>query len=213
MNKYTKITTLYTRDPTTHYRTLLHNVYSLPEFSYLEDCYWTWTEKLDGTNLRVIVDEGAIEYRGKSDKAQMFPGMVERLDELFLPKADLVHALFSEGQTCLYGEGVGAGINKGSGYCSGKEFVLFDIKCGHWWLKREDVEDIARKLDIQVVPIVGTGTLPAMKRKVRDGFLSKWGNFRAEGIVARPEIELKNRSGGRIITKLKYRDYFPDKEE
>lgn len=41
----------------------------------------------------------------------------------------------------------------------------------------------------------------------RLGFKSTWGDFQAEGIVARPSVELKNRAGERIITKIKCKDF------
>ena len=41
----------------------------------------------------------------------------------------------------------------------------------------------------------------------RKGFSSQWGDFIAEGIVARPKVEMKTRRGDRIITKIKYRDF------
>ena len=44
----------------------------------------------------------------------------------------------------------------------------------------------------------------AMARK---GFDSIWGAFKAEGIVARPTVELRTRSGKRIITKIKHKDF------
>ena len=211
MTPYPKIVSVYKRDPHTKYRTMLHGLYGLPEFHFLEHCDWVWTEKLHGTNIRVIVNDDVIGYKGRTDKAEMPKGMIERLNNLLDP--DMLHNLFPEGQTCLYGEGVGASINKGGGYCSGLDFVLFDVKCGHWWLKREDVNDIARKLHIQYAPAIGIGSLPAMANKVRLGFNSKWGNFLAEGIVARPYVELKNRAGNRIICKLKTADYKGVKNE
>jgi hypothetical protein len=42
---------------------------------------------------------------------------------------------------------------------------------------------------------------------VQNGFTSQWGDFAAEGIVARPKIELKTRGGKRIITKIKHKDF------
>jgi hypothetical protein len=39
------------------------------------------------------------------------------------------------------------------------------------------------------------------------GFTSTWGDFQAEGIVARPAVEMKTRSGHRIITKVKCKDF------
>jgi hypothetical protein len=43
--------------------------------------------------------------------------------------------------------------------------------------------------------------------QTRTGFKSQWGDFIAEGIVARPVVELKSRNGDRIITKIKYKDF------
>jgi hypothetical protein len=39
------------------------------------------------------------------------------------------------------------------------------------------------------------------------GVKSWWGDFDAEGIVARPQVELFTRAGHRIITKLKCKDF------
>ena len=36
---------------------------------------------------------------------------------------------------------------------------------------------------------------------------STWGDFEAEGIVARPKTELMARNGSRLITKIKCRDF------
>ena len=85
--------------------------------------------------------------------------------------------------------------------------MLFDVLIENWWLKREDVGDISKRLSIDVVPIIGLGTLHEMVSKVRDGFMSQWGNFIAEGIVAKPMVELKARDGSRIVTKLKHKDF------
>jgi hypothetical protein len=81
------------------------------------------------------------------------------------------------------------------------------VKIGDWYLFREDVEEIAQKLAIRTVPILGTGTLHDALQMSRKGFNSQWGNFLAEGIVARPKTELKTRRGDRIITKVKHRDF------
>lgn len=85
--------------------------------------------------------------------------------------------------------------------------MLFDVKVGDWWLERNNVVDVAGKLDLDVVPFIGAGSLHDMVTVVRDGFNSIWGDFIAEGIVARPRVELKTRSGHRIITKLKHKDF------
>jgi len=84
---------------------------------------------------------------------------------------------------------------------------LIDVKIGHIFLKRCDIEDIAKNFNIDIVPIIGTGTLNDMVNMVRKGFNSRWGDFLAEGIVAKPHVELRDRMGHRIITKIKYKDF------
>ena len=209
MTEYHKIQTVYKRDPETKFKTLLEGDYSLPEFQYLQDNEWVFTEKVDGTNIRVMFDGKCISFGGKTDRAQIPTNLVNRLNESFLDKSALFKDVFDGDATevCLYGEGYGAKIQSGGKYRPDQDFVLFDIKIGHWWLQREDIEDIAKKLSIDIVPIIGLGTLVDMVNITRRGFNSLWGNFIAEGIVARPIVELKSRSGDRIITKIKHKDF------
>lgn len=207
MKEYHKIQTVFKRDPATNHKTLLDGDLSLPEFEYLANNEWVFTEKVDGTNIRVMFNGEQIAFGGKTDDAQIPAFLVSRLNGLFLPQVELFKQLFPDG-VCLYGEGYGAKIQKGGGnYRPDQDFVLFDVKIGDWWLQRFDVEDIAKKLGVDVVPIIGTGNLHAMIKMARDGFKSRWGNFLAEGIVARPATELKTRNGSRIITKIKYKDF------
>lgn len=74
-------------------------------------------------------------------------------------------------------------------------------------MERHNVEDVARRFDLNIVPIVGTGTLAEMSQMVQDGFQSQWGEFICEGLVARPSTEIQARMGDRIITKLKHKDF------
>lgn len=187
--------------------------YALPEFEYLKHLQWGFTEKVNGTNIRVMFDGHALSFAGKTDKAEMYPGVKKALWDIFMPKSAVFYDLFKirlEGyiEVCFYGEGYGAHIQKdGGNYRSDQGFVLFDIKINHVWLKRSDVEVIAKTLEIDVVPLIGQGTLPDMVRLVKCGFSSRWGKFPAEGIVARPIVDLGDRLGRRVITKLKHCDF------
>jgi len=206
MKEYHKIQTVFKRDPETRHKTLLEGEFSLPEFEYLQDNPWIMTEKVDGTNIRIMWDGMDITFGGKTDQAQIPATLVNKLTEMF--NADLLYGLFAASKICLYGEGYGAKIQKGGGnYRQNQSFVLFDILIDGWWLQREDVEDIAKKLSIDVVPIIGEGNLSTMCRRAEVGFKSQRGDFRAEGIVARPCTELKARNGDRIITKIKCKDF------
>jgi len=208
MKEYHKIQTVYKRNPETKFKTLLDGDFSLPEFEYLKNNIWTFTEKVDGTNIRVIFNLTSIKFGGKTENTQIPAELTNRLNERFLSQIDLFKETFGDAEVCFYGEGYGPKIQKGGGnYRQNQDFVLFDVKINEWWLQRSDVENIAQKFNIDIVPIIGSGTLLEMVKKTRPGFNSQWGDFIAEGIVARPETELKTRSGQRIVTKIKYKDF------
>ena len=207
MNEYHKIQTLFKRDMEHNGKTLLEGQWTLPEFEFLAGNAWVFTEKVDGTNIRVMLNGGAVTFGGKTDSAQIPAQLVARLNERFLPLAAKMQEVFGC-DACLYGEGYGAKIQKGGGnYRQDQDFVLFDVKVGYWWLQRADVEDVAQKLGLDVVPIIGEGTLHDAIAAAKTGIASTWGNFQAEGIVARPKTELKTRNGHRIITKIKCCDF------
>lgn len=207
MKTYHKIQTVFKRDPENRCKTLLMGEYSLPEFEYLAGNEWVGTEKVDGTNIRIMFDGERITFGGKTDRAQIPALLVTRLNEVFLPQLDLFKEKFPDG-VCLYGEGYGAKIQKGGGnYRPDQDFVLFDVKIGDWWLQRVNVMNIAFNLNIECVPIIREGTLIEMVQITQAGFASAWGDFQAEGIVARPATELKTRGGKRVITKIKRRDF------
>ena len=108
----------------------------------------------------------------------------------------------------MYGEGCGPKIQKGGeGYGDEQRFIMFDIKVGDWWLKRFDIEELASAYNIDVAPVIGYGSLDIMTDWVKQGFMSKYGHFIAEGIIAKTKDGLLDRAGRRIITKLKYKDF------
>jgi len=221
MNPYPKIQSIYKRDEETH--KFLEGQWSVPEFEYLANNQWEWTEKVDGMNMRVIwhpINFGngvirdsvmdpfcypsQIEFKGKTDNAQIPPHLLEKLKVMFPIEK------FTEWDypITLYGEGYGYKIQHGGKYLGfDVSFVLFDVWIDGWWLQKENIRDIASKLGIDVVPTVLYGTIHDAIWKVRDGFKSRWGDFPAEGLVGKPLVELHNRKGERIVTKLKTKDF------
>lgn len=214
---YHKIQTVFLRNPENKFKTLLEDEFSLPEFEYLRNNEWAFTEKVNGTNIRIMLDiEARMRFGGRTNKAQMPPKLQKALEELFNPIQDNLVETFKGSlfhkrtpvPVTLFGEGYGAGIQKGGGnYLSGAGFCLFDIKVGEWWLNRVDVETIAEDSGLTIAPIIGYGDLSSMVHMTRLGFQSAWGDFEAEGIVARPMTELKCRDGSRVITKIKCKDF------
>ena len=213
MDKYHKIQTVFLRDPAHKYKTLLYGQFALPEFEYLADNRWVFTEKIDGTNIRVGWTPGAIsvgvEICGRTDRAQLPTFLFSRLRELF-PEEKFA-GLYPETPMALYGEGYGAKVQKGGGdYISdGTDFILFDVKIGGNWLGRENVRDIASHLGVDVVPEVDTGSLWHAVALAEHGFesLVPGAHRQAEGLVMRPAVELVSRTGHRIIAKVKTKDF------
>ena len=208
MQKYHKIPTVFKRDKANGYKTLLKGQFSLPEFEYLQNATWVFTEKVNGTNIRINFTPDSLCFiLGKTDKAQLPTPLINRLETIFLPLVSRVVEAFGDNHLCLYGEGYGPKINKGKKYSVNHDFVLFDVTINEQYQPRANVETIAITLGLDIVPILGKGSLWDMYELVNKGFPSQWGDFTAEGIVARPEVELQSRSGQRIITKLKFKDF------
>lgn len=207
MREYHKIQTVYKRNPETKFKTLLENEFTVPEFQYLKDNQWVFTEKVDGTNIRIMWDGNTLTIGGRTDNAQINVQLMEILYKIF--PVDKFKTF--DNPITLYGEGYGPKINKGGCYSLEHNFVLFDVMIfssnGRYWLRRDSVKEIANMMNIDVVPIIGNGTITDMVEKTKKGFQSMWGDFTAEGIVARPMIELMTRTGHRIITKIKYKDF------
>jgi len=224
MQQYHKIENVFVRDEDTH--KLIMWDWKHPEFEYLKDLEWDCFEKIDGTNIRVMWHKEEwitrkeqlffshltpkskiiLEFRGKTDKAQKIKDLYDNLGEMFTE--DKMREVFSETEVCLYGEGYGAGIQKGGGdYRDDKGFILFDIKIDKWWLKRDDLNHIADQLKIPIVPFVNRCTLCEAVEMVRDGFDSQMRQTAPEGIVCKPIVDLTNRQGKRIIVKIKGKDF------
>ena len=189
--------------------------WSRPEFEFLADVAFDWSEKIDGMNLRIIFEvhedgQGRREIRGRTDRAELRADLVARIEGL-LPIEKLAEQ-FEHGAT-LYGEGVGPKIQKGGGLLSpsGPTFVLFDVRIGETWLTRASVDEIANALDLLWAPEHGTGTLWHAVDYVKDGFDTELPgavpDTPAEGLVLRPQHELLDRRAHRIITKLKTKDF------
>jgi len=216
MNEYHKINSVFKRDMSKPNKPFIVGDWAESEFEFLQDCKWEWTEKVDGTNIRVMFDGENVTFGGKTDNAQIPSHLVTKLQEMFLtlPTRQLLKETFCrEGEDtkiCFYGEGFGNKIQGkvGTDYLMNNvDFYLFDIKIGDWWLKREDVEELGKKFGLLLPVVVGYGTINESIELVKKGFDSRFGTAKAEGLVLRPTTELYNRKGERIITKVKCRDF------
>jgi len=198
---YPKINSVFLRDPETKFKTFLSE-YADPTFAYLADNVWEGTEKVDGTNIRISKDEIA----GRTDKADIHKDLMV---ELLIIQSRLMESTLPD-DAVLFGEGYGAGIQSGGNYRQDKAFVLFDVLISENWQERENVNGIADHLNLRSTPTIDLLTLDewvdaiSAERYV-ESLLHE--GARNEGVVLRPTIELRNRWGERIITKLKFKDF------
>lgn len=214
MRTYHKIQSIFKRDPENNFKTFLDGEWSVDAFGLLKDLMWTFTEKINGTNIRIGWDRESVGFGGRSDNADIPSVLMKHLMDKF-PSSALEDGLL--GPATLVGEGYGGKIQKGSRYRQDQAFVLFDVYIEPTddhplgiWLERKIVEDVANNLAIPVVPIIHTGPLTdgidLVKSKPRSKVSEDQGLI-AEGIVARPSVELRDRLGRRIITKIKVKDF------
>lgn len=176
--RFPKIENLYARDDATH-RLVLGEL-RRSDFGQIGS--WLVTEKIDGTNIRLVYRAarataglwapGLFEVRGRSDEATL----PKRFQEEALPDVDLrdrmaaaLSAIDDRGVAeamVVYGEGYGPGIQKGGGdYGPRKAFRVFDVvtytisEDGDFsrglWRTWEDVESVASILGVQTAPMLG----------------------------------------------------------
>lgn len=219
MAEYQKIQTLFKRDER---NIIIPDQFTYPEFEVLKDLKWECTEKIDGTNIRIELESSGnpedgiiMSFKGRTDKAVIPEHLLAKLNWIF-DREHLMEVLniTDETQDCnitLYGEGYGAKIQKGGNYISNDvNFILFDVKIGKWWLDRESIKDIADKLGINVVPLMGYMTIPEAIEYVKKGFKSTIAenkDYDAEGLVLKAPCGLLKRDGERLITKIKTVDF------
>jgi hypothetical protein len=229
---YGKIQTLFRRDLdgsiTGQKGKMIKGAWTTPELEYLADNQWTFSAKVDGTNIRVGFHNNGIEFGGRTDRAVIPKPLMEHLNKTFTLDEMLPHFdIGNSTEVTLFGEGYGPNIQGGGKYRSDHSFILFDVYFsgpdGNFWLSRENVADVAQKLGIEAVPEIGQGTLHdaidivstgitftdtgAIKRWGPGYLESQWGAFPEEGLVCRPVVPLFDRAGRRIITKVKSVDF------
>ena len=213
--EYPKINSLWKRD--IKGKILVPYEYSQPEFDYLADNPWRWTEKIDGTNIRLHWDGHGVTIGGRTDAAQVPAKLITALKPYTDPAA-WSKVFGDENDVTVYGEGYGAGIQKGGGLSRpDQDFIMFDVRVDDWWLSDKNALDVADKLGMAVVPEIPSRYTPLQVWDIileagageEDGYyslVSRWEGVKIEGVVGRPEVPLHTRSGQRIITKLKLKD-------
>ncbi len=208
MIEYNKIDTVFERDVNGSKR-LIEGQYRSEAVKYLSNNMWEFTEKIDGTNIRVHWDGHKISFAGRTERAQIPGHLVNKLQEMFLTNEveELFEQKFGEHEVILFGEGYGAKIQNGGLYRSDVGFILFDVMIGNNYQPRDTVEDVAACFGLEIVPVVLRGTIEDGINYVKARPRSTIGTAPMEGVVGRPLVEMRDRCGKRVIVKIKACDF------
>ena len=225
--KYHKINALYNRwrkdlDPietlplNKKYGDFKDGEFAQSEFEYLFNNQWIWSEKLDGTNIRIYANWSeqygihTFEVKGKDENSSIPKDLLEWIKNWIYENSQIVSDLFAAEDIILYGEGVGTKIQKVGHNFGSQHFKLFDVYINGFWLQKDDVLDIANKLSLDT-PITWIGTIQDAIDKVKTLPVSSFGNFTIEGYVGQPIVRLNDAKQKRIVTKIKVCDFVKGK--
>lgn len=207
MKYYPKINTLWKRDQKTN--KIIEGDFSREEFNAIK--YWRLTEKVDGTNIRVIWNEGEskVHFKGRTDRAQIPKKLQEFLEKTFTIEKMEDYFMTKAHKVILFGEGYGNKIQSiGKRYRKDNSFILFDVWIDDWWLEFDNVKEIAKDLVIDCVPDFGIYDVQGILHYLKSEPCSKVNpDVLMEGFVATSYPLMLFRDGTPIKFKLKAKDY------
>lgn len=203
MKKYEKIKSVFKREGD-----IVEPTYSCEEFMALNYIMWEFTEKIDGTNIRICWDGYNISFAGRTDKSKIPPHLLKVLEETYNTNAfeEMIEQKFGDKEVIFFGEGCGEKIQTNGEKYGKPHFVLFDICVNGKYLERSDFYEVANYFKMETAPVLLNGALWDGINFVMREPKSKLGDIEMEGVIGRPVIELQNGNGERIITKIKVRD-------
>lgn len=209
METYHKIETVYARDPSTKQLT---TTFRNPLVEILANQDWIFTEKIDGTNIRIHWDGHKVEIAGRTHKSEIPNDLRVFLENTFCGEAneEIFEQYFGDIDVILFGEGYGGKIQHGSrDYRADESFILFDVKINGVFLSRdgENLKNIASYFNISTVNCIMTASIYEGINFIKKHPKSTIGTGYMEGIVGTPVGDFYDRLGNRIIVKIKYNDF------
>ena len=188
--------------------------HSEEEFSAIKR--WHVSEKVDGTNVRIMWNcypggyQGVndLKFGGRTKDAQIPTTLMTYLIDHFT-QVRLQSVFPGQNNVHLFGEGYGPKIQSGGNYRPDVGFILFDVHVDGWWLKREDVKMISERLEVPMVPDLGIMTEEQVIEFVKSKPLSRCSAQPQvmEGVVCRSEPLMLYRNKKPIMWKLKVKDF------
>lgn len=231
--EYTKIDTINARDIYGSKR-LIEGTFRDPAIEYLKGVKFEAQEKADGANVSIFWDGHRVSIHGRTASAQLPKELLTMLEACFMDSQteQMFEQLFpvkhfqnDNGEqvasdivteVTIYGEGIGPKIQKvGKLYGDQYRFLVFDIKVGNTYLEHSNpfYGQIIKAFGVEEVPALPDMTPIEAIEFVKSNPKS-WINSNApmEGVVLRPKVRLYGPNGGRLIVKVKAKDYVPYNE-
>jgi len=183
---------------------------------------WILTEKIDGTNIRIILEKPKengsrcifIGSRklilNNKDK-----GSKQYLDCITDVNLNKIKEYFKDinSTVVIYGEGYGAGVQKGGIYSSKKNFRVFDIRIGNAYQDFNYIEKVCIDNQLNIVPVFGISEFIDYDCCIRNlnnfdtTLIEEGSGGKPEGLVYKFEPVLLNKYGERLIFKVKFKDF------
>lgn len=199
---YHKIHSPFKRDPNNGNK--FTKEWSHPVLEWLSDKkdFWTWSQKLDGTNVWVT----AGDMGGKTENSTT----LTQHPELALCLEDIQARIQREGYTWLrlYGEGIGPKI-QGNFEKRPKQVVeIFDAQTTTGrWLDAAEYHEVMTRLGLTGITVPRIPFTASLQDFIKSCALeAPPARVTYEGYVLRPRHELMS-SMGRVIVKVKYKDF------
>lgn len=205
MKYYSKIPNVFKFDGKRKIIGIIDPFYDLMNITYIG------TEKVDGTSIVVHWDGYSFEMGGHTVKSEIPSKLKDVLNNIFMQKEMeyLFEQEFGEKEVFIYGELYGVGIQKdGELYSQNNKFIVFDITIDGFELSRVNINDVCKKLGLELVPTVFVGNLQRAIEFVKSKPLSEVSESEKEmeGIVLTPLCDIYDRDGHRLRCKCKVRD-------
>lgn len=206
MKTYQKIETLYKFNTTIN--KFVENDFTNPIVKYLYDCKWIGSEKIDGTNIRVLWDGFSFSIAGRTEKSDVPKEVKLLFDTIFNKDAEIIiEQIFGVKEVIFCMEAYGGKIQNGT-YKISERLIGFDIMVNENYIQRESARDIFEKINIPFVPLYIFKNLKEAIDFVKTNPVSQVDNTAyIEGLVCLPYERIYDNQGNRIAVKIKVRDF------
>lgn len=220
-----------------HYRDAYVDSLKMQGFTH-PDVSWVAREKIHGTNLSALIENGQITWCKRSGPIEPGEGfynhtiVTKAIEDRLITLSN--HFYLKNKVVQVFGELAGAGVMTQVDYGE-KDFYIFDILVDNEFLSDGRVQLLCVEFCLKISPVMGRGTFDemfALNREFESNVMAYSARFKddsfgsstktwlykqpegntAEGLVIKPIIPKYDRFGSRVILKLKS-DTFKEKEK